>query len=84
MGNSTFKIPGTGKSVYEGECDGEGRPHGKGKITYNASSFFDGEFLNGSPVRGKVKYGPNDEYEGEIQNNKPHGKGVLKNSKGKY
>ena len=40
--DSNFRIPGPGKSVFEGQCDYEGKPHGKGKMKYADGSYFDG------------------------------------------
>lgn len=56
MGNKPYRIPGPNKSLYEGECNEEGQPHGQGKIKYSDKCFFEGTFENGVPSKGKFTY----------------------------
>ena len=67
----SYRIPGPNKTLYEGECNEEGKPHGKGKMSYGEKCYFEGVFLNGAPEKGKFHYDNGDEYEGQIKNSKP-------------
>jgi hypothetical protein len=84
-------------SVYEGEFF-NGKPHGRGTITYPDGSFKKGEWrgdkFNGvlfpAPNRlipatgkGKLKSKDGAVYEGDIVNGKPHGKGKMTYPDGK-
>ena len=85
MGNSkTFRIPGPNNTLYEGECDKEGRPHGKGTMKYSDGSHFTGLFNDGAPSKGKFVYHHGGSYDGEIKNNRPEGNGVWKDSNGTF
>ena len=50
MGQQTYKIPGPNNSLYEGECDKDGKYQGNGKLKYSDGSVFTGRFQRGVPV----------------------------------
>ena len=84
MGANQYRIPGPNKTLYEGECNEEGKPHGKGRMKYGEDCTFEGIFSNGAPLKGKLRYWNGDHYEGEVKNNKPSGQGVWVDSVGTY
>jgi len=53
--------------TYLGTVDENDRMSGFGSFTYQDGSFFDGEYLNGFPIKGKYIKASGDVYEGEFQ-----------------
>jgi hypothetical protein len=50
---------------YEGQWNSEGRPDGKGKMTYTSGNVYIGEFKNGfKSGNGVLKYATGDTYKG--------------------
>ena len=85
MGNTDhYRIPGPNNTLYEGKCNKEGRPHGKGTMRYEDQSKFTGDFDNGSPIDGQFLYNNSTRYIGKVQNLKPHGKGILYTKEGTF
>lgn len=70
------------KAFYQGECDDQGRHHGRGIMKYSDGSIFEGVFKHGMPEKGKFKYPNGNIYEGQLKDNKPHGQGIWKEQKG--
>ena len=63
-------------SVYIGEVDTNGNPHGKGKCTYTDASVYEGDWVGGKRHgKGKVTTRCGSFYEGDWVNGKRHGKG---------
>jgi hypothetical protein len=54
--NKPYRIPGPDKTLYEGECNSEGKYEGKGTIKYGDNCTFTGTFKKGYPVNGKITY----------------------------
>jgi hypothetical protein len=54
---------------YEGETNADGKPHGKG-TKYREKAIFEGEWFDGSFVKGKVFHSNGDKYEGEYKDDK--------------
>ena len=84
MGAETYKIPGPNNSLYEGQCNKEGKYHGKGRLKYEDGSIFEGQFDSGVPVDGKFQYKNKDVYEGTLKNSKPEGNGKWTDAKGVF
>jgi len=70
-------------SVYNGEVNAAGVPHGKGmlreRIPNDYAEWYDvyeGIFENGKMVRGSVQFADDTTYEGEMLDGKFHGRGV--------
>jgi len=64
--------------TYEGETV-NGKPHGKGKLTYYVNgTVYEGDFVNGEPHgKGKITENSVTFVEGEFVNGKMHGKGKI-------
>jgi hypothetical protein len=66
--------------VYSGNVNQQGRPEGKGKMTWPDKSFFEGDWRNGSRIgmgHGRIQAPDNSVYEGSLnQDLKPHFKGT--------
>ena len=58
-------------------------PHGLGKAIDRNGDMFEGEWVNGSPLKGKATLISGETYEGEYKNHKRHGFGVLIDKDGK-
>ena len=68
MGNSkNYRIPGPNNTLYEGECNDAGKPHGNGSMRYADRSLFTGNFDNGIPVKGKFEYEDGIVYTGSLK-----------------
>ena len=63
-GAQSYRIPGPNKTLYEGECNEDGRPHGNGSMRFQDQSLFTGRFQDGVLVDGKFVYKNGDTYQG--------------------
>jgi len=74
---SWFCWPNGQKWKYSGEIL-DGKPHGKGKMTWDGGTVYEGEFVNGKRYgKGKITYNDNDVYEGEWADDEMKGIGKM-------
>lgn len=76
MGNK-FRIPGPNNTLYEGDCNKDGKPHGNGEMRYADGSTFTGVFEDGFPSSGIFLYSKTVKYTGKIKDMQPSGRGIL-------
>ncbi|OMJ74414.1 hypothetical protein SteCoe_26671 [Stentor coeruleus] len=74
--------PGVNESIYRGESDAEGRPHGRG-IKVDKQGKYIGYFFEGKPHgMGRLISNTGDIYQGEFRKGKLHGSAVYISSDG--
>ena len=71
--------------TYEGPCNYNLNPHGRGTMTFPDGTVFVGEFNDGKKSgRGRIDYGDGSSYEGEFAEDAPHGRGKYTTHVGVY
>jgi hypothetical protein len=70
----TGKLKYSSGTVYEGQFNAQGQPHGFGTVSYNSGSRYEGQFLDGKPHGVGVRHQKNGVViEGEFKNGKANG-----------
>jgi hypothetical protein len=65
---------------YQGERNSQGQPHGRGRYTWSAKEYYDGQFDNGNMTgKGIYQFENGNCYEGDFNQGQKHGKGTLIN-----
>ena len=64
--SSVFPPSTVDPTAYEGETNQDGLPHGRGKQLLADGVVFEGEWINGSPIKGIVRGQRNNEYQGQV------------------
>ena len=65
---------------YSGEVDEDGKPHGKGTLTFDEGGYYAGEFKHGKAHgQGTTHYPEFFTYVGEHRDGRGHGLGVYEN-----
>lgn len=78
---SRKKLPNGGE--FEGECDGSGVPHGKGKYRSPDGDLYEGQFVKGKVEGwGTMTDSNGCQYSGRWLQNKRHGQGVERTTNG--
>jgi hypothetical protein len=82
-GKPMFKDHGTW-GTYEGDVDDEGNRMGKGKMTYDDGSYYDGGFVNDKfhGDSGVYHWFDGDEYKGSFKDGERHGVGIFRTTDG--
>ena len=72
------------KEKYEGACDDDGNPHGKGKMTFANGDEYEGYYHHGKQHGpGKFQFSNGNKFTGEYYLHKRHGRGVFTWSNGR-
>ncbi|WP_345420084.1 hypothetical protein [Halioxenophilus aromaticivorans] len=65
-------------NLYDGTCNGAGKPHGQGNFQWVSGSSYEGNFFNGHRQgNGFMTYPNGAKYEGQWMNDKKHGQGTY-------
>ncbi len=73
-----FLVGCTNEAEYVGEQLQNGKPHGKGSITYENEEIYDGEWKEGlKEGKGTLTSPDGGKYEGEWKNDKMEGQGTY-------
>ena len=69
---------------YEGDADGDGNRHGKGKMTYETGNYYEGGFVDDKyhGVKGVYHWSDKDEYEGSWKDGERNGIGIFRYADG--
>ena len=78
-GRVCYGIWEDGKIIYEGELNGEGKPHGRGTEVYSKRNVYEGGFKGGKRHgKGTYKWPNGAVYKGEYKGGKRNGMGTYK------